>query len=84
MDISEFLIRADRLDIDVNQSPLFSNKPQGVKLNNMATLPQMIQFWLIVALSLGSLISNLTFCASFFHLHFESNSTFQNIRRCSK
>ena len=77
MDISEGRIRADRLDIEFNQVPLTSNEPQRVKLYNMARLPQNIKLWLIVGLSLGSLITNLTFIASFFNLLSESNSTFQ-------
>ena len=77
MDIPEGRIRADRLDIEFNQAPLTTNEPQRVKLYNMATLPQKIQLWLIVVLSLGSLITNLTSIASSFHLLPESNSTFQ-------
>ena len=60
MDIPESRIWADRLDIEFNQAPLISNEPKRVKLYNMATLPQKIQQWLIVNLSLGSLITNLT------------------------
>ena len=77
MDIPEGRIRADRMDIEFNQVPLTSNEPQRVKLYNMATVPQKIQLWLIVCLSLGSLITNLTFIASSFHLLPESNSTCQ-------
>ena len=77
MDIPEGRIRADRLDIEFNQGLLISNEPQRVKLYNMATLPQMIQLWLCVGLSLGSLITNLTSIASSFHLLPESSSTFQ-------
>ena len=73
MDIPEGRIRADRLYIEFNQDPLISYETQRVKLYNMATLPQKIQLWLIVNLSLGSLITNLTFIASSFHLLFESN-----------
>ena len=58
MGIPEGRIRADRLDIEFNQAPLISNEPQRVKLYNMATLPQMMQLWLIVNLSLGFLITN--------------------------
>ena len=68
MDIPEGRIRADRLDIEFNQARLPSHEPQSVKLYNMATLPQKIQLWLIVGLSLGSLITNLTFIASLFHI----------------
>ena len=77
MDIPEGRIWADRLDIEFNQAPLISNEQHRVKLYNMATLPQNIQLWLIVGLSLGSLITNLTSIASSFHLLFESISTFQ-------
>ena len=77
MDIPESRIRADRLDIEFNQAPIISNEPQRVKLYNMEILPQMIQLWLIVGLSLGSIITNLTSIASSFHLLFELNSTFQ-------
>ena len=76
MDIPEGFIQADRLDIEFNQVPLNSNEPR-VKLYNMATLPQNTQLWLIVGLSIGFLITNLTSIASSVHLHFESNSTFQ-------
>ena len=77
MDIPEGRIRADRLVIEFDQAPLSSNEPQRVKLYNMASLPQKIQLWLIVGLSLGSLINNLTSIASYFHLLPESNSTYQ-------
>ena len=77
MDIPEGRIRADRLDIELNEAPLTSNEPQRVNLYNMATLPQKIQLWLIVGLFLGSLITNLTSIASSFHLLPASNSTCQ-------
>ena len=67
----------ERLDIEFNQAPLSTNKPQRVKLYNMATLPQKIQLCLIVGLSLGFLITNLKSIASSFHLLPKSNSTFQ-------
>ena len=77
MDILEGRRRAERLDIEFNQASLTSNEPLRVKLYNMATLLQKIQLWLIVGLSLGSLITNLTSIASSFHLLPESSSTFQ-------
>ena len=77
MDILEGRIRADRLDIEFNQAPLISNEPQRFKLYNMATLPQQLCLWLIVGLSLGSLITNVTSIASSFDLLPESNLTFQ-------
>ena len=72
MDILEGRIRADRLEIEFNKVPLTSNEPR-VKLYNMATLPQKIQLWLIVGLSLGSIITNLTSIASSFHILSQSN-----------
>ena len=75
MDIPEGRILADRLDIEFNQVPFTSNEPQHDKLYNMATLPQKIKLWLIVGLSLGSLITNVTSIALCFHLLNESNST---------
>ena len=75
MDIPECRIRADRMDIEFNQAPITSTEPQRVKLYNMPTLPQKIQLWLIVGLSLCSLITNITSNASSFHLLPESNST---------
>ena len=77
MDIPEGRIQADRLHFEFNQAPLISNEPQRVKLYNMATLPQKIKQWLIVSLSLGSLITNLKSIASSFHLLPESNSIFE-------
>ena len=77
MDVPEGRILADRLDIEFDQAPLPSREPQRVKLYNMATLPQKIQLWLIVCLSLGSLITNLTSIALSFHLFPASNFTCQ-------
>ena len=58
MDAPESRIRANRLDIEFDQVPPALQEPQRLKLYNMATLPQKIQLWLIVCLSLGSLITN--------------------------
>ena len=68
MDIPKSRILADRLNNEFIQPPLHSHEPQRVTLYNLATLPQKIQLWLIVGLSLGSVITNLTFIASSFHL----------------
>ena len=59
MDIPEGPIRAERLDIEFNQSSVTPNKPQCVKLYNMASLAQKIQMWLIVAISSFSILTNL-------------------------
>ena len=58
MDIPESRIRAERLDIEFNQSPVTPNEPQRVKLYNMATLAQKIQMWLIVAISSFVILTN--------------------------
>ena len=42
MDIPEGHIKAERLDIEFNQSLIIPNEPRG-KLHNMATLAQKIQ-----------------------------------------
>ena len=70
MDIPKGRIRAERLDIDFDQALHTPHEAQRVKLYNMATLPQKIQLWLIVivCLSLGSIITNLTSIASSFNL----------------
>ena len=82
MDILEGRIRADRLDIEFNHAPLISNKLR-VKLYNMATLFQKIQFWLIVGLSLGVLITNLTSIA-YPSTYFLNQIQPSNVRRGSK
>ena len=56
MDVPEGRIRADHLDIELDQAPPASREPQQLILDNMLTLTQMIQLWLIVGLLLGSLI----------------------------
>ena len=59
MDVTEGRIRADHLDIELDQAPLASREPQQLKLYNMLTLAQKIQLWLIVGLYIGSLITRL-------------------------
>ena len=60
MNIPEVRIRADYLDIELNQAPLASRNPQQLKLYNILTLAQNIQLWLIVGLAFKSLITNFT------------------------
>jgi len=62
-------LKADQLEIRIDDSPITSPiKPeattQKLKLYNVATLPQKIQLWIIVLLSLLSLISNFVSIAS--------------------
>ena len=77
MDILEGRIRADHLDIELDQALPAFREPQQLKLYNMLTLAQEIQLWLIAGLSLGSLITNFTSIASSCHLVPISNLTFQ-------
>ena len=77
MDVPDGRIRVDHLDIEFDQAPPASRKPQQLKLYNMLTLAQKIQLSLIVGLSLGSLITNFTSIASSFHLLPTLNSTCQ-------
>ena len=67
MDMPDGHIRAERLDIEFNQSSVTPNEPQRVKLYNVATFAQKIQMWLIVAISFFFLLTNLISFASFFH-----------------
>ena len=68
MDVPESRIRTDHVDIELDQAPISLREPQQLKIYNMLTLTQKIKLWHIVGLSLGSLITNFTFIASFFHL----------------
>ena len=66
-DIPEGRIRASRatdLDIETGDAPERNGEPQRLKLYNMPNLAQKIQLWLIVILSSGSLLSNLSAIAS--------------------
>ena len=60
-------IRADQLIIEFDKTTLCSREPQQVKQYNIATLYQKIQLWKIMCFVLGSLITNLTSIALFFH-----------------
>lgn len=62
------------LDIPVQQK---QSDTQKLKVYNMATFPQKIQLWLIVFLSLASLITNLTSIASSLGIFFNSNNSSQ-------
>ena len=77
MDIVEGRIRAERLNIEFNQSSLTSHEPQRVKLYNIATLAKQIQMWLIVAISSFSILTNLISFATFFHWLPTLNTTCQ-------
>ena len=59
MEVSDGRLIAKHLEIDLDPQ-LRQSETQKLKLYNMATFPNNIQLWLIVFLSLASLISNLT------------------------
>jgi len=79
MDEPDARIRATNLDIELD---IFNNKTpeaQKIKLYNVATLPQKIQLWLIVILSVASLVTNITSIATTFGL-----ATFNKTDPCPK
>ena len=73
-------ITAEDLDIEIGGDPeppqqqvstgclLGPEKTPKLKIYNQSTLPQKIQYWLVVALSIGSLISYVTTVISSFGL----------------
>ena len=75
MDVPENSIRADHVDIKLNQAIPTSNEPQRLKLYNNITFLQKIKLWLIVSYSGESVIINFFFIASFYHLLHTSHST---------
>ena len=77
MDVPEGRIRADHLDIDLDQASPPLREPQQLKIYNILILAHKIKLWIIVGLSLGSLITNFTSIALSFHLLYTSNSTCQ-------
>ena len=77
MDVTKGRIRADHMDIELDQAQTASREPQQLKLYNMLTQAQKIQLWLILGLSLESLITNFISNASSFHLNSTSNSICQ-------
>ena len=76
MEVSYGRLMAKHLEINLDPQPKQS-ETQKLKLYNMATFPQKIQLWLIVFLSLASLISNLTSIASSVGIIPHSNYTCQ-------
>ena len=63
MDVQDGRLIAQHLEIDIDSQPKQSETPK-LKLYNMANFPQKIQLWVIVFLSLASLITNLKSIAS--------------------
>ena len=76
MDVPDGSLKTDHIEVDFD-TKTERNEPQKIKLYNMATFPQKIQLWLIVFLSLASLISNLTSIASSIGIYSQSNYTCQ-------
>ena len=50
-------IRGREINIEFNKLP--NNKPQKFKLHNMAKTQQKLHLWLVIKISLGSIISDL-------------------------
>ena len=50
-------IRGRQIDIKFNEVP--NNKPQEIKLHNVATTRQKLHLWLVIIISLRSIISYL-------------------------
>jgi len=77
-DIPEGRIRADRIDIELDQNsapfPAGGGETHRLKLYNMPNLAQKIQLWLIVLLSSGSLLSNIGSIVSTFGLLSSQNN----------
>ena len=50
-------IRKRQIDIEFNEVP--NKNPQEIKLHNVATTQQKLHLWLVIIISLGSIISDL-------------------------
>ena len=79
MDVPDGRIRATNLDIELDSFINKTTETQKLKLYNVATLPQKIQLWLIVNLSVALLITNLTSIVTTFGL-----TPFNNTHPCPK
>ena len=65
-------IRGQQIDIEFND--IEDNKPKELKLHHVTTLPQNLQLWCVVVLSIGSILSDIVSVASSLGL-INSNST---------
>ena len=77
MNVLKSQIRADHLNIEIDQAPLTSNKQQQLKLYNILTLFKKIQLLYIVGVFLVSIITNFIYIASSVQILCTSNSTCQ-------
>ena len=76
MEVQDGRLIATHLKIDIDALPRLSETPK-FKIYNMATFPQNIQLWLIVFISLASLITNLTSIAFSIGIITHNNSSTQ-------
>ena len=62
MDVAEGRIKAEKIDIIIEESDNinYNKPPNKFKVAQVFTLPQKIQYWLIVFLSASSLITNIS------------------------
>ena len=65
-------IRGRQIDIEFNEVP--NNKPQEIKLHNVATTQQKLHLWLVIIISLGSILSGFASIAASIGV-LNSNST---------
>jgi hypothetical protein len=82
-------IKAENLNIELGEPEVTSKGLLGaqpgttpkLKIYNGATLPQKIQYWLVIGLSIGSLISyGATIIQSFNGLIATNNCTFSTLK----
>ena len=65
-------IRGKEIDIEFNE--IENNKPKELKLHHVTPLPQQIQVWCFVILSVGNILTNIINIASSIGIT-HSNST---------
>ena len=65
-------IRGRQIDIEFNEVP--NSKPQEIKLHNVARTQQKLHLWLVIIMSLGSILSDFASIAASIGV-LNSNST---------
>lgn len=81
MDTSDRYLKAEHIEIELNDQPASINlaSTPKLKLYNTLNLPQKIQLWILVFVSFGSFVSILLSISSSLGLYLNapSNMTFQ-------
>ena len=78
-DTTDGRIRGKQVDIEFNEN--LTNQTQELRIHQVATLPQKIQLWLIVILSLFSLCTSITSILSSYGV-IPTINTFSNTTKC--